>query len=295
MYKYKSASDKYDMPALLNNRLWVSTLENMNDPMDLGFYIKGSKYSDSQIRSFQDALNKAFVIISLGKTVQNRRLWNYYTDGMKGFALKYENNDLESALKALGAKSVISGSVDYKGEKTETTDLLRTYLDSGELPTVKQAELLFKKDTSWQSEDEFRIITRSDFLTHHIGAEEKGGIHLEKVIPTQIVIGYKMDTKKEEQLLDYAEKQNIEVRKFTPDFRKKRSKDFKSELIHAKKKMGSETTEEPELDDVTITDDEFDKLLEMPRYDIHTEKIPGMENSYALVINDLNEKTPLNK
>ena len=45
MYKFKSGNDR-DVEALLNNQLWISTLEKMNDPMDLGFYINGSKYSD---------------------------------------------------------------------------------------------------------------------------------------------------------------------------------------------------------------------------------------------------------
>ena len=78
--------------------------------------------------------------------------------------------------------------------------MLRTYLSTGKLPTVRQAGLLFKKDTSWQSEAEFRIIASSDFLRDHPGTEAKQGIYLEKVIPTQIVIGYKMDPDKEEKM-----------------------------------------------------------------------------------------------
>ena len=233
MYKFKSANDR-DVEALLNNQLWISTLEKMNDPMDLGFYINSSKHSDNDIRKFQDALNKSFVIISLASKVQNRRLWNYYTDGMKGFALDYRVEDLAKALKAMGAKTTISKKVTYGDEKLELSDMLDDYMTSGKVPTLRKADLLFKKDISWSSEDEHRIVTEADFLKLFSGAEEEGGLLLENVMPSQINVGYKMDSKKLSLLESYAQRNNIEVRQFIPNFRSRDSGKFKSTVIVGK-------------------------------------------------------------
>lgn len=248
MYKFKSANDK-DIEALLNNQLWVSTLEKMNDPMDLGFYIDSSKHSDKDIRRFQDALNKSFVIISLASKVQNRRLWNYYTDGMKGFALDYRVEDLVKALKAMGAKSTISRRVTYGDEKLELSDMLDDYLKSGKVPALKKADLLFKKDISWSSEDEHRIVTEADFLKAFPGAEVAGGLLLKNVMTSQINVGYKMDSKKLSLLESYAQKNNIVVRQFIPNFRSRESGKFKSTVI-----VGKDTGEEQEEDIVDQVD-----------------------------------------
>lgn len=242
MYKFKSANDR-DIDALLKNQLWISTLEKMNDPMDLGFYINNTKYSDEEIRQFQDELNKSFVIISLATKVQNRRLWNYYTDGMKGFALDYRVEDLVKALKAMGAKTTISRKVTYGNEKLELTDMLDDYIKSRKVPTPRKADLLFKKDISWSSEDEHRIVTDADFLKPYPNAEEKGGLLLENVTPMQINVGYKMDSKKLSQLGNYARKNNIEIRQFTPNFRSRDSGKFKSTVIVGKD-AGEEHEEE---------------------------------------------------
>lgn len=260
MYKFKSASDEYDIPALQKNQLWVSTLEFMNDPMDLGFYIQGNKDRDADIIAFQEKLNKSFVIISLGKIRQGRRLWNYYTDGMKGFALKYNNEDLIRGLKDLGATKIAKGIVKYTDEKTELTDVFTEYLKTGKIPSPQKADILFTKDKSWESEQEYRIIAEADFLTKHEGAIEYGGIKIENVIPTQIIIGYRMNEEKTKLIVKYAKENNVEVRKYTPDFRSKSSKMYISTVIHAKEKLNEDQPEEDEIETVLQESDIMEVL-----------------------------------
>ncbi len=260
MYKFKSASDEYDIPALQKNQLWVSTLEFMNDPMDLGFYIQGNKDRDADIIAFQEKLNKSFVIISLGKIRQGRRLWNYYTDGMKGFALKYNNEDLIRGLKDLGATKIAKGIVKYTDEKTELTDVFTEYLKTGKIPSPQKADILFTKDKSWESEQEYRIIAEADFLTKHEGAIEHGGIKIENVIPTQIIIGYRMSEEKTKLIVKYAKENNVEVRKYTPDFRSKSSKTYISIVIHAKEKLNEDQLEEDEMETVPQESDIMEVL-----------------------------------
>lgn len=260
MYKFKSASDEYDIPALQKNQLWVSTLEFMNDPMDLGFYIQGNKARDADIIAFQEKLNKSFVIISLGKIKQGRRLWNYYTDGMKGFTLKYNNDDLIRGLKDLGATKIAKGIVKYTDEKTDLTDMFTEYLKTGKIPSPQKADILFTKDQSWESEQEYRIIAEADFLTKYKGAVEHGGIKIENVIPTQIIIGYRMSEEKTKLIVKYAKENNVEVRKYTPDFRSKSSKTYISTVIHAKEKLNEDQLEEDEMETVPQESDIMEVL-----------------------------------
>ncbi len=259
MYKFKSAVDQ-DIVCLENKQLWVSTLEFMNDPMDLGFFIKGSKFSDSDIQFFQSAINKAFVIISLTKRVQNRRLWNYYTNGMKGFVLNYNVLDLEKSLTNLGAKHIRKNYVKYDTTKTEATNMCQAFLDRGTLPTPEDANILFKKDISWESENEYRIIAEADFLGSNVLTRPKGKA-LENILPTQIIIGYKMENSDVDRVMEVARINGIEVRRFTPNFRKKSSTDYRSELLYKPVTTTGTTFEAPSIMDITISDNEISDLL----------------------------------
>ena len=230
MYKFKSAN-KNDIESLIQDKLWVPTLALLNDPMDLGFFIDDKRIPDDEILRFQDALNRSYVVISLGTNVQNRRLWNYYTDGMKGFVLNYRVNDLEKALVNKGASWPNIGKVLYSDEKQDLTEEFRQYLVKGKLPAVKKTHILFNKNSSWESEEEYRLITKADFLDNYEGAVKAGGICIENVVPIEIFIGYKMSDKNFEIIREYADSKGIEVMKFVPDFRNKNSDKFRSEPI----------------------------------------------------------------
>ena len=234
MYKFKAGTDR-DITTLKNDQLWISTLAKMNDPMDLGFYIKGKAYSEEEICNFQEALNQSFVVVSLAKKVQNRRLWNYYTNGMKGFALDYRIPDLIKALKDMGASDPIKSDVSYDDKKLDLTDMLKQYLDFGIIPSLQDAEpFLFHKDNSWSSEDEYRIITDTDFLKKYPGAIDEGGLPLNGVIPREINVGYKMSRDAFDKIAEYAHNKGITVRRFIPDFRKSSSELFKSMVVIGK-------------------------------------------------------------
>lgn len=270
MYKFKAANER-DIDTLLQNQLWVSTLEKMNDPMDLGFYIKSRKVTSNDIIEFQNRLNKSFVVISLTTEFINRRLWNYYTEGMKGFVLAYRNDDLIKALKNAGATDIKYGKILYVENKQELSEMIEAYIKSGSMPEIKDSTLLFSKDTSWEAEHEYRIVAESTFLKRN-GTGAPTGMCIDSVIPYQIGVGYKMGKDTLGKIVEYALEHKIEVRRYTPNFRDKSSNSFTNEIIVEgskiieKKETRLRQKEKTELDDADnapkpIDPMEWEKIL----------------------------------
>lgn len=107
LYKYKAVSEYFDekgnminrdLDNLFSEQLWVSSLEGMNDPLECGFYL--DKAIDlSRINLFQKTLLRSYACLSFSTSVTCRRLWNYYTDGMRGMVLEYSDSSIRAALK----------------------------------------------------------------------------------------------------------------------------------------------------------------------------------------------------
>jgi len=264
LYKFKSGTED-DIKALLNDELWVSTLVLMNDPTDLGFYIE-NEYRDDDIVAFQDAINLSVIVASFANIIQNRRLWNYYSNGMKGLVLTYRLEDLADAFARFGDKygtRIIKGRVSYGSEKYDLTREFEHYMKSGEIPNLdKDLKLLFHKDSSWEDEKEYRIAM-------FIGPKNtERGFLLNKIRPYEIGVGYKIPSDAFDKIKEWSVKHKVTLRKYTPDFKEKKSgSPFKAALVA---KNGIEITNslnkqdsEDEYDfvDAKINDKEFEKTL----------------------------------
>ena len=228
LYKFKSGS-KRDLDALMSDQLWISTLTFMNDPTDLGFYLK-EKYNDADIVAFQRALNQSIVVASFSNVIQNRRLWNYYSDGMKGFVLTYRSEEIERAFgrqgNTFGGRS-FKGKVSYGVDKYDFTEEFEKYLISKEIPKLyNNFELLFRKDESWKEEKEYRIAMT-------IGnAKIEKGILLGHVRPYEVGVGYKIAPDVLSGLREWCAENKITLRKYIPDFSSKKSNSpFKTVVI----------------------------------------------------------------
>ena len=261
LYKFKSGT-KDDIDALLADKLWVSTLVLMNDPTDLGFYI-GNEYEDKDIIAFQEVLNLSVVVTSFANIIQNRRLWNYYSNGMKGLVLTYKLEDLADAFARFGDKygtRIIKGKVSYGAEKYDLTSEFEKYVKSGMIPNLgKDLGLLFHKDESWKDEKEYRIAL-------YLGQENKEkGFLLNKIRPYEVGIGYRIASDDHEKIKGWCVDNQVTLRKYTPDFKDRKSNSpFKAELIvkgRVEKTIPVLDREENDFDDVEIEENEFMKLL----------------------------------
>lgn len=154
LYKFKSCENDYDIESLVQNKLWVSTLHNMNDPMELAFYINPNDADGAFVQEFQDHITRAFCVISFSKTWNNKRLWNYYSNGFKGMVIEYDSTAIDSAIKeVLHNVSYDDADVQYENVKYDFTKLYQLFLSGGG-DALFPYKSIYTKDTSWKKERE---------------------------------------------------------------------------------------------------------------------------------------------
>lgn len=261
LYKFKAGTER-DINALMNDQLWVSTLELMNDPIDLGFYLNG-KYKLIDIIEFQKALNLSIVVASFSNVIQNRRLWNYYSNGMRGLVLTYRSEELVKGFGRLGDEfggRAFAGIVSYGPNKYDLTDEFEKYLKTNEVPAArKDFGLLFHKDESWKEEKEYRIA-----MTIGSSNGEKGFL-LRHVRPYEVGIGYRMEKPIAEKVKKWCIDNHIILRKYYPDFSNRKSdSSLKSTVISKGETEKGASNSLTGLDDEgipDISDDDINKLL----------------------------------
>ena len=146
LFKYKAVSSFYDnegnqinrdIENLLLEQLWVSSLEGMNDPLECAFHVDQSLGLDN-ILQFQRNLQRSYACVSFSTSVRCRRLWNYYTDGMRGMVIEYSDSSIRKALR----NDHIS-PIKYNGERGLAT-CLKGHVKSGNIVELSpDGRLLF--------------------------------------------------------------------------------------------------------------------------------------------------------
>ena len=205
LYKFKACEHDYDIEAVVQNKLWVSTLHNMNDPMELAFYINPNDADGAFVQELQDHITRAFGVISFSKTWKNKQLWNYYSNGFKGMVIAYDSTSIDFAIKeVLHNVSYDKGDVKYENVKYDLTKLYQLFLNGGG-ETLFPYRSIYTKDTSWRKEHEYRYSLPTQFFGDKFDIIT--GKYLENIVPSAIYIGYKMDYKNKQKLINYAQYQ----------------------------------------------------------------------------------------
>lgn len=171
LYKYRSLSTdkqlKYALDILTNNRLYASSLEDLNDPME-GFIVK-NEYHQS-IKSEMAEIR----IVSLANSFNNMALWAHYADDFKGICIECElNDDPKVWLKRMEYDSILNHA-------------------SG-APEIAWP-MLMKKWNEWRCEEEWRVLLRKK-------KEEATYFPCEV---TGVYLGKDIDENKEEIIRDLA-------------------------------------------------------------------------------------------
>ena len=114
LYKFKPIEEKYDkkkkrdvnytLETLESTQLWVPALEKLNDPQDFSFSLENPyrHYDPFLIAGVQKTFFQEHACLSFSKNFTSKRLWNYYTDGMKGLVLAYDIDDIRKSLNCCG-------------------------------------------------------------------------------------------------------------------------------------------------------------------------------------------------
>ncbi len=137
-YKFRDLNNyKFLIDILLNQRLYASSFENLNDNFE-GQFLTSSFGKTKRLR-LNPKKNKHLSICSFSGHYKNHLLWSHYSDGHRGLVIGFElaNNIYETQ------------QVSYSG--------LKSYND---LPTKLDdiKSIFVNKMKEWAYEDEYRII-----------------------------------------------------------------------------------------------------------------------------------------
>ncbi|MDC2170521.1 DUF2971 domain-containing protein [Bacteroides thetaiotaomicron] len=185
LYKYRA--DIYrDLLTLVNNQIYVPTVQNLNDPAET--MVNDSKMyevfnliekSGLPINIAKDNYAKIIAqartklgIFSLSKTVFNELLWAYYTNGHKGFCIEYDFEQLQKSFPDGLLQSTFE--VQYNNDTPEfSINSIINYLEN-DAQFVKC--IIATKSMAWEREEEIRITLYSSGL-FEISPESVTGIY----------------------------------------------------------------------------------------------------------------------
>lgn len=220
MYKYMSLENKYNekIDNLLNNKLWLSNYQELNDPyechnlfLDIE-YLKEYGWSDNCIKNCQhdyQEFRKNFLIGSLTSNFDsNMPLWAHYANNHRGICIEYEVTD-----------SSWIYPVTYENQRIEATNSIIKFL------TTTLQERLSKvnsnnddifimtlqpcmKHYSWSYEKEYRVI-KWDLIGEKTGVDillSEIGLKI-----TAIYLGYNISDNHKWDIVDVARKLGVDI------------------------------------------------------------------------------------
>jgi len=191
LYKYRSISNTmFLLDILVNNRLFASGFDSLNDPMEGHFRYRRLKVGRDLLKEIR-SLKKELKICSLSKKSNNTLMWSYYADGHKGVAIGVEIADDDEydliPVKYRERAAYVSKSMDSE---------------------AAAKKLLSTKLLPWEHEQEVRVLTYENFVDVEI---------------KEIVFGKKIENKDMRLLKQLAKKLGI---KNTKKMTKSELKDF---------------------------------------------------------------------
>lgn len=177
LYKYRSTSNTmFLLDILVNNRLFASGFDSLNDPMEGHFRYRRSKVGRDLLKEIR-SLKKELRICSLSEKSNNTLMWSYYGDGHKGVAIGVEVAD-DDEYDLIPVK--------YRERAAYVSKLM----DSEEAAK----KLLSTKLLPWEHEQEVRVLTYENFVDVEI---------------KEIVFGKKIENKDMKLLKQLAKKLGI--------------------------------------------------------------------------------------
>lgn len=193
IYKYKSVDNIQDLEHTLdiikNNRLYLPNRNQLNDPLegvtDMDFGFAGCRYYSETpfLHPHYDAELSKIRVLSLTKKADSIIMWSHYAGMFNGVCIEFDDSITLSNVKPIEYcdNLIIPKNREYTMEETAK-------------------EALFHKSKEWQYEEEYRIISDSEYLKL-----EKGEIR-------RIYIGYMVPDNIMKILVDECEMKRIDTK-----------------------------------------------------------------------------------
>jgi len=170
MRVYYYTAERYALSNIINERIKISLLDELNDP----FEFLGVNLADRELRKAfeagRDAVAKEFGTISFSRSSRNPLLWAHYGDKHRGICLGFDIDDDHI------------NEVNYFPERmTATVDMEKEF---GGLNVEFVENLLCSKYLGWSYEDEVRVIVPLEIKDSagHYFYDFEGNMELKEVI-----------------------------------------------------------------------------------------------------------------
>lgn len=206
MKLYYLTSKKWATKILLENRIKISDIDELNDPFELLGVSIGDKSARRVVRYAKQTLSDMYGLVCLSKTWKSPVMWAHYGDKHKGVCLCFEVD--QSRLH----------EVIYKPDKLTTLLSNKPSLSDFDFEALKI--LISTKSIEWEYEKEYRLLLKyseadsCDEGKHYL--KFYSGFRLEEVI-----LGARCDLKVSDipGMVSQVEKK-VKVRKVRPSFQK---------------------------------------------------------------------------
>jgi len=213
LYKYREVNEN-NLTALFDDRIYVPRADRVNDKNELALAPENSnKHYDEIFNRFIKLGRKGCYILSFTILPDNLKMWNKYCEKFSGFVLEYDSKDIieQISKSRTGSKW---GYVKYNCEKVIVSKLVLDEIGKEQNANYQirvdeySTGFFFIKTPRWKYEEEFRFafgVEGQDinFINKNDAIIYKKGFFIENVIPTKIFIGFNMEEKIKEQIIDY--------------------------------------------------------------------------------------------
>lgn len=153
LYKFKpihSESFLHSLDMIVNERIYLSTCDAMNDPAEgawnyLG--VKDATYMDlaKSLRLILDSTR----FTSFTRDYKNELLWAHYAGGFTGVAFEYELDEYKYDIRAM----------NYEGKANLDRSQIAAIVKKDAAP--QDFEVLLSKARCWSYEQEYRLFSKS--------------------------------------------------------------------------------------------------------------------------------------
>lgn len=236
IYKYYPCN-QYSLNVLKDNQLFFSHPSNFNDPFDSSFDLLVKPY-----KKFCEALNgikkitdvferQGICCFTKSSKPDNKHFWSLYAGNYAGFALEFDENELNNNYLPLHLDRVnyfdnpinlddfeMTFGFDYMDINYTVRDSIEKYpYDPMPLDRLFQYLILCKEKSIWQNENEYRmVIGNSAMSSKMVQHTEKGYLlNLQLNSIKSITFGYKMKDRVE--YIEIAKAKDIPMYEATPN------------------------------------------------------------------------------
>lgn len=191
LYRYRG-SGNYDISALENNELWISSIDGLNDQDEFTLNFDDKRLIKCELNASHeiiDLIKNTTLVSCFTENIDDSYFWTKYADDYQGFCVEYKTADILNYIES--TKGMFFGPVKY-GDKMVINDF------SNECH--KFAFTVFEKKDEWSNENEWRILYNKVDSSNKATWNKTGGRLMKFVTPNKVIFGKSMSNKKIEKI-----------------------------------------------------------------------------------------------